>query len=235
MDISRSDVATIPHAKRIGTGLSFIVFPLMLLGGFLLHPNLMSFEMVTDAEVWAGEFRGNFLFHLGHLLVLLTVPPTIVVGVRCMRFTTGPGAWLVFIGGVMGIFGAFVLAVDKGALTLVLTAFDTLPNAEFNQTYPALQVLLDRGGWLWLVQFLALLPLGFAVQAIGLAQANVIQKQQAAIIVIGLLLLLAGDIEVITSVGAALMCVGYIPMGVRELRGRLDSDVTPQALEGSPA
>jgi hypothetical protein len=193
----------------------------MLLCGFLLHPNLLSFELVTDAEVWATEFRGNFLFHFGHLIVLFTVPLVIVVGVRCMRTTTGRGAWLVFIGGVAGIFGAFILAVDKGALTLVLSAFDTLPDAEFEGIYPALQVLLDRGGWLWVVQLLIFLPLGFSLQAIGLARAGAIGKPQAAIIVIGLLLLLAGDIEVITSVGAVLMCIGYIPMGLRELRGQL--------------
>jgi hypothetical protein len=88
-------------------------------------------------------------------------------------------------------------------------------------------VLLDRGGWLWLVQLLLFLPLGFAIQAVGLARAGLISKLQATAIVIGLLLLLAGDIEVITSVGAALMCAGYIPMGVRELRGELET-VSPR-------
>jgi hypothetical protein len=210
------------RVQRIGAGLSFILFPLMLLVGFLLHPNFFSLELVTDAEVWANEFRGNFPFHLGHLIVLFTVPLIIVVGVRCMRVTSGPGAWQVFIGGVAGIFGAFILAVDKGALTLVLTAFDTLPDAEFGRLYPALQVLLDRGGWLWLVQLLLFLPLGFAIQAVGLARSGTISKPQATAIVVGLLLLLAGDIEVITSVGAVLMCAGYIPMGFRELRGELE-------------
>lgn len=216
-----NDNFTIEKVKQIGTGLSFIVFPPMLLIGFLLHPNFLSFELVTEAEVWVTEFRGNLLFHLGHILVLFTVPLIIVVGVRCMQFTSGSGAWLIFIGGILGIFGAFILAVDKGALTLVLSAFDTLPDADFNMITPALQVLLDREGLLRLVQLLLFLPLGFSIQAIGLARSNVISKAQATIIVIGLLLLLAGDIEVITSVGALLMCVGYIPMGFRELRGQL--------------
>jgi len=213
--------ASVQTIKRIGSGLSFVFFPILLLIGFLLHPNLMSFELITEAEVWAAEFRGNFPFHLGHLLVLLTVPLIMVVGTRCMRFASGRGAWLIFAGGVAGLFGAFILAVDKGALTLVLTAFDTLPDAEFNDTYPALQVLLDRGGWLWMVQLLLLLPLGFSLQAVGLARAGVIGTGQAAVIVWGLLMLLAGDIEIITSVGAVLMCIGYVPMGIRELRGHL--------------
>jgi len=198
-----------------------MAFPVMLLLGFLLHPNLLSFELVTDAAAWAEEFRGNATFHLGHLIVLFTVPPILVVGARCLRFDRGRGAALIFAGGIAGMFGAFILAVDKGALTLVLSAFDSLPDAEFMAIYPALQALLDRAGLLGIVHLLVLLPLGFAVQAVGLARAGVIEKWTAGVIVAGLLMLLAGDIEIITSVGAALMCVGYVPMGIRELRGQL--------------
>jgi hypothetical protein len=122
---------TIERVTRIGTAASFIALPFMLLIGLLLHPNLLSFATVTEAQAWTAEFRGSFAFHFGHLLVLLSVPLIIVAGLRCMQLATGPGAWLGFLGGVLGIFGAFVLAVDKGALTLVLTAFDTLPDAEF--------------------------------------------------------------------------------------------------------
>lgn len=213
---------SINHLKRIGTGVSFILFPVMLLLGFVLHPNLLSFEMVTEVEAWAAEFRGQFLFHFGHLLVLLAVPLIIVAGLRCMQLATGPGAWLGFLGGVFGIFGAFVLAVDKGALTFVLTAFDTLPDAEFEAIYPALQALLDRAGWLWLVWLLPLLPLGFVALTVGLVKAKVIGKRQAAVIIVGLLLLINPDIEIISTVGAVLMCIGYIPLGIQELRGELE-------------
>jgi hypothetical protein len=218
---------TIERIKRVSSGVALIAFPLMLLVGFLLHPNFMSLTLVTDADVWAAEFRGSLRFHLGHLLVLLTVPLIMIVGTRCMRFASSTGGWLVFWGGVVGLFGAFILAVDKGALTLVLTAFDSLSDEDLLATYPALQALLDRAGWLWIVQLLLLLPVGFAAQALGLARSGVIGWGQAAVIVVGLLLLLAGDIEIITSVGAGLMCLGYIPMGVRELRG--DLGIAPQA------
>ncbi len=217
-----SDAARrIQDATRVGTGVALLAFPPMLLVGFLLHPDITSLELITDAEVWAGEFRGNFLFHFGHVLVMFVAPLAIVVGVRCMRFATGEGAWMIFTGGVLGVFGAFILAVDKGALTLVLTAFDTLPDGAFEQTYPALQVMLERGGWLWIVYLLALLPVGFIVQAIGLAKAGVIGRAQAALIVVGMATLFVGDIEIITAAGALLMCFGYMPMGVRELRGEL--------------
>ena len=117
------------RVKRIGSGLSIVVFPVMLLFGFVLHPNLFSFGMITDALEWAGEWRGVFLFHFGHLLVLFAVPLIIAVSVRFMTLLRD--SWLGLIGGVISIFGAFMLAVDKGSLTLVLTAFQTLPDNQF--------------------------------------------------------------------------------------------------------
>ncbi|NNC66152.1 MAG: hypothetical protein HKN84_15315 [Gammaproteobacteria bacterium] len=216
-----SEGNALDRMKRLGTGISFIVFPLMLLAGFSLHPNLLSLDRVTDAAQLAEEFRGSFWFHFGHLLVLFAVPLIIVAGVRCMQLATGRGEWLGFVGGVIGIFGAFVLAVDKGALTLVLTAFDTLPPSEFELIYPALQTLLDRAGWLWLVWLLPLLPFGYALLAVALARAGVIGNTQTVLIVTGLLLLINPDIEVISTVGAVLMCAGYIPLGIRELQGKL--------------
>ena len=52
--------------------------------------------------------------------------------------------------------------------------------------------------------------------------AKVMGKGQAAVIIVGLLLLINPDIEIISTVGAVLMCIGYIPLGIRELRGELE-------------
>lgn len=214
----------IEQVKRIGIGVSFIAFPLMLLFGFLLHPNLLDFSRVTDVTAWSAEFRGNFLFHVGHLLVLLAVPLIFVVGLHCMQLATGRGAWFGMIGGVLGIFGAFVLAVDKGALTLVLTAFDTLPDTDFTSISPALQSLLDKEGWLGIVYLLPLLPIGFAIMTLGMVRAGVLGRGQSAFIIVGLLLLINPDIEIISAVAALLMCIGYIPLGFHALRKPTETD-----------
>jgi hypothetical protein len=47
---------------------------------------------------------------------------------------------------------------------------------------------------------------------------NVIQKWQGVFIITGLILLLNPDIELISSVGSALMCIAYIPWGIKELK-----------------
>jgi len=211
----------IASAKRVGTGLSIVIFPIMLLLGFISHPNIFSFEIITDAEKWAEEWRGNFLFHFGHLLVLFAVPLIIVSSIRFMSLLKGRGEWYGFIGGVLGVFGAFMLAVDKGSLTFVLTAFQTIPDDQFIGIFPALQALLDKAGWLWIVWLFLLLPIGFILQTIGLMKENIIPKWQGVSIIVGLLLLINPDIEIISTVGATLMCIGLISIGIWELKGTL--------------
>ena len=218
--MSHSSVAGI---KRKGIGLSIIVFPIMLLLGFVSHPNIFSFEIITNASEWQAEWRGNFLFHFGHMLVLFAVPLIIVSSVRFMSLLKGSGEWLGFIGGVLGVFGAFMLAVDKGALTLVLTAFQEIPDDQFPGILPALQALLDKDGWLWIVWLFLLLPIGFILQVIGLMKEHLIPKWQGISIIVGLLLLINPDIEIISTTGAFLMCIGLIPIGFRELSGKLES------------
>jgi hypothetical protein len=207
--------------KRIGSGLAIIFFPIMLLLGFILHPNFFSFGMVTNVTEWAEEWRGIFLFHFGHLLVLFAVPLIIAASVRFMALLQDRGAWLGFIGGFFGVFGAFMLAVDKGSLTLILTAFQTIPDEQFKSITPALQTLLDRGGWLWITWLFGLLLVGFILQTLGMIRAKIIPTWQGVLMIIGLLLLANPDIEIISSTGAILMCIGFIPIGIRELRGTL--------------
>lgn len=209
----------IESLKQTGAGLSITIFPIMLLLGFVLHPNIFSFDRITTATEWAAEWRGNFLFHFGHLLVLFAVPFIIVSSVRFMSLLKGRGIWYGFFGALLGVFGAFMLAVDKGALTLVLTAFQTLPDEQFADILPALQSLLDKAGWLWITWLFILLPIGFILQVVGLIKEGLIPKLQGVTIIIGLLLLMNPDIEIISSVGATLMCIGFIPIGILELKG----------------
>jgi hypothetical protein len=138
-----------------------------------------------------------------------------------MNVLQGKGKQLGFWGGIIGLFGAFILAVDKGALCLVLSAFDTLPEAQFQEFVPFLSVIVNKAGLLWVVWLLPLLPIGAAIQAFGLMKEQIISKWQGVSIIAGLLLLNNPDIELISSVGAFLMCIGYIPWGVKLLRVEL--------------
>jgi uncharacterized MnhB-related membrane protein len=209
---------TIETIKKKGFAISLIAFPLMLLIGFLLHPNLLKMEALHTVEQLVGRFHNQPMYHIGHLIVMFAVPVIMIMLISSMNLLRGKGKQLGFWGGIIGLFGAFILAVDKGALCLVLSAFDTLPEEQFRQFVPFLRVMVNKAGLLWVVWLLPLLPIGAAIQAFGLMKAQIISKWQGVFIVVGLLLLNNPDIELISSVGAFLMCVGYIPWGVKLLR-----------------
>lgn len=204
--------------KLKGFALSIILFPIMLLTGFLMHPDLLEMKMLYTAEDLAGRFHNNALYHIGHFIVMMAVPLIIIVMVGTMNKLQGNGRKYGFWGGVIGIFGAFILSVDKGSLCLVLSAFDTLSETQFQGFIPYLDVIVKKTGLLWIVYFLPLLPLGAIIQTIGLIKENIIQKWQGYLIIIGLLLLNNPEIELISTIGSLLMCAGYIPWGVKVIR-----------------
>lgn len=207
--------------KKKSFAVSIIAFPVMLLAGFVMHPNLLKLEALQTVEQLVGRFHNQPIFHIGHLIVMFAVPVIMISLISFMNVLQGSGKRLGFWGGIIGLFGAFILAVDKGALCLVLSAFDTLPEAQFQEFVPFLSVIVDKAGLLWVVWLLPLLPVGAAIQALGLFKERFISKWQTICIMTGLLLLNNPDIELISATGALLMCAGYIPWGVRILQGRM--------------
>ena len=201
--------------KKRGFAISLIAFPVMLLAGFLMHPNILKMEALQTVEQLVGRFHKKPVYHIGHLIVMFAVPVIIIATVSIMNILQGRGKRLGFWGGIIALFGAFILAVDKGALCLVLSAFDTLPESQFREFVPFLSVIVNKMGLLWVVWMLPLLPFGAAIQAFGLFKERFISKWQCICIVTGLLLLNNPDIELISSTGALLMCAGYIPWAVR--------------------
>jgi len=207
--------------KKKGFAISLIAFPVMLLAGFLMHPNLLKLEALQTVEQLVGRFHNQPIFHIGHLIVMFAVPVIMIALISFMNVLQGKGKQLGLWGGIIGLFGAFILAVDKGALCLVLSAFDTLPEDKFQEFSPFLSVIVNKAGLLWVVWLLPLLPIGAAVQVFGLMKEKFVSKWQGMCIVVGLLLLNNPDIELISATGALLMCAGYIPWGVKILQGRM--------------
>ena len=207
--------------KKKSFAVSIIAFPVMLLAGFLMHPNLLKLEAHQTVEQLVSRFHNQPIFHIGHLFVMFAVPVIMIALINIMNVLQGNGKRLGFWGGIIGLFGAFILAVDKGALCLVLSAFDTLPENQFQEFVPFLSVIVNKEGLLWVVWLLPLLPVGAAIQALGLFKERFISKWQTVFIITMLLLLNNPDIELISAAGALLMCAGYIPWGVKILQGRM--------------
>lgn len=203
--------------KSKGFAVSVILFPLMLLTGFLMHPDLLEMKMLHTAQDLVVRFHNHSFYHIGHFIVMMTVPLIIVVMVGIINMLQKKGRKYAFWGGIIGIFGAFILAVDKGALCLVMSAFDTIPEPQFQGFIPYLDVIVKKAGLLWIVYCLPLLPLGAIIQTIGLIKEKIVQKWQGILIIIGLLLLNNPEIELISTAGSVLMSIGYISWGIKEL------------------
>lgn len=204
--------------------LAIIIYPIMLFIGFVTHPNILAMEPLHTVDQLVERFHNNPKYHIGHLIVTFTVPVLIIYFIGTMNLLQGVGKKYGFWGGVIGVFGAFILAVDKGALCLVMSAFDTLPEDKFLDFSPYLQVILDKEGFLYIVWLIFALMIGGIIQAIGLVKERKIKKWQGVLIIVGLLLLINPDIELISSIGSGLMCIAYIPWGLSELTKSQDLD-----------
>ncbi len=208
----------IETVKKKSFAVSLIVYPVMLFIGFVTHPNLIAMEPLQTVEQLVSRFHNNAMYHFGHMIVTFSVPVIIVYFIGVMNLLQGKGKAFGFWGGVIGVFGAFILAVDKGALCLTMSAFDTLSEEQFAVFAPFLQVIVSKSGLLFIVWLLFALVIGGILQIAGLLKEKVIKGWQGLLIIAGLLLLLNPDIELISSIGAALMCIAYIPWGIMELK-----------------
>ena len=126
--------------------------------------------------------------------------------------------WLGLVGGAIAVCGVVLLAADKGALGLVVSAFDTLPDEEFAQLKPGLKAMQSQAGWLALLRGLALLPLGFVFLFIAMFSAGTLPVWQAITLLIGTILLIAPDgFEIISLFGSVLLAIGLMPFAFQLL------------------
>lgn len=204
------------NVKRIGVGLSFILFPLIFVFAFAGHPNLLNPHFLSPAEL-IQRAHNNSILHLGHALVTLCTGLLVVVAIHFMNVLKNkPNEWFGFLGGVLAILGTLILAVDKGALCLTMSALDTLPEDEFVKMLPGLLAMFGKEGWLILIQGLPLLSIGFIIQAIGLLKSKSLAKWQSILFLIGVLFIGTPDgVEIINLTAAILLTIVFIPYGLR--------------------
>jgi hypothetical protein len=202
--------------KRICVGLSFIIFPLIFIFAFAGHPNLLNPRFLGPEELILRA-HNNSLLHFGHALVTLCTGLLIVVALHFMKIQNDKStAWYGFIGAVLAILGALMLAVDKGALCLTMSALDTLTETEFNQMMPGLLAMFAKEGWLILIWGLVLLPIGFVIQGIGLLKSKSLATWQSLLFIIGVLFISTPDgVEIVNLTASILIAVALIPYGFK--------------------
>ena len=108
----------------------------------------------------------------------------------------------------------------QGALCLTMSALDGLTDAEFTSMMPGLLAMFAKDGWLVLLWGIVLLPLGFAVQAIGLLKTKALPRWQSVLLLVGVLLIATPDgVELVNLTASILMAIAFVPYGMRLIRG----------------
>ena len=207
---------TLSQLRQIGTGIAFIVFPLIFVFAFAAHPRLLRPRLLRPDEIMSRA-RGRKWLQLGHALVLLDTALLVVASLHFMRILgQGPGAWAGFVGAILAVPGAIFLAADKGALCLTMSALDTVPGGDYAAMIPGLRAMFAKRGWMKLLWGIMLLPAGFAVQTVGLLQAQALPRGESIIFLIGVLFVGTPDgLEIVNLSASVLMAAAMVPYGIR--------------------
>ena len=202
-------------AKRIGTGLAFVLFPLLFVFAFAVHPSLLTPHRLSNVQLILRAHH-NSLLAFGHVLVLFDAAILIVVTLGLMRMLDNTSAaWAGFIGAALTVLSAIALGAEKGAECLTISALDTLPESQFTQMMPGLVAIFSHQGWMILVMGVMLLAVGLTIQAIGLLVTNVVPRWQSALLLGVWLMGFPDGWELVALIGSVLLAVGLVPIGIR--------------------
>jgi hypothetical protein len=202
--------------EQISVGLAFIIFPLLFVFAFAVHPGLLRPHLLGP-EGLVRRAHKNGLLQFGHVLVMLNTGLLIVVALHFMKLLDhSSGAWAGFTGAAIAILGAIFLAADKGALCLTMSAFDTLPEKVFGQIMPGVMAMFTKKGWLVLLWGIVFLPIGFAIQAVALLRTHTLSPWQSLLFLIGVLLVATPDgLEIINLSASIMMAIALVPYGIQ--------------------
>lgn len=215
------------NGKRIGTGLAIILFPLIFVFAFAVHPGLLHPHVLGPQELIQRAHQ-NGLLQFGHLLVTLCTVLLIASALHFKTFLEKSAAWAGTIGGMLAIVGAVILAADKGALCLTMSALDRLPEAQFSQMLPGLLAMFSKQGWLVILWGIVLLPVGFAIQALALIKTRSLPRWQSILFLIGVLFVGTPDgVEIVNLSASILMAVALIPYGVKLIKESYANNSAP--------
>ena len=212
---------SLEKTKNIGTGLAFILYPICSAVAFLAHPNLLSMDVGGPVSSKVAEFHCNSFMHFGHFVMLLGVPLLIVAALKLMRLSNTGSPWLGFIGCVMSVFGAVLLAVDKTALCLVMSAFESVPKEQYGELLPGIEALFAFKGYLAILHLLPLLAVGFLMQGIAVFRARAVPRWQSGALILSMLgmgVAAAVDIDIFGLVATGILAIGFLPLGVQIIR-----------------
>jgi len=224
------------RSAGLGTGLAFIIFPTVWLFAFAVHPNLLHPRLMLGPEALIWRAHGNGLLQFAHALVTVNTALLVVVTLHFRRLLEGTRAARIgTFGAGLATLGACMLAAEKGALCLTVSALDTLPEKQFDQMLPGLVAIFSFKGWMALTLGLVLMPLGVIVQVLGMWRVEALPRGQLILLLVSLLFIGFPDgAEIINCVAAIAMAIVMIPYGIRIIARRGRPLALPRRAQARP-
>ena len=74
--------------------------------------------------------------------------------------------------------------------------------------------MLDNKGFIWVVHFLVLLPIGFIILSIGLILSGAVSMWQGVTLIIGMLFMINPDIDLLSLIGSCFMLISFGSIGI---------------------
>ncbi len=218
--LAPGDSEALGRVKRVGTGVCFMAFPMIWVLAFAVHPQLLEPRLVLGPEALIQRAHGNGLLQFAHALVTLNTALLVVIALHFMKRLEGTtAAWAGLVGAACAVVGACLLAADKGALCLTMSALDTIPDPQFAPMLPGLVAIFSFKGWMGLVWGLLLMPIGVIIQTVGLWRASVLPGWQVGLLLISVALVGFPDgAEIINLMAAVGMAGAMVPYGAGLLR-----------------
>jgi hypothetical protein len=208
--------------QRIGTGLSFVIFPIVFVFAFSVHPGLLHPHLLGPSELILRS-RSAGLLQFGHALVMLDTALLVVVALHFMKLLDRSSyAWAGFLGAALAVLGSLALAADKGALCLTMSALDEISDTEFTNMMPGLLAMFSKRGWMVLLWGISLLPVGFGIQAIALLKSKLLAPWQSLLFLVGVLLIGTPDgVEIVNLTASVLLTIAFVPYGIQIIRNEV--------------
>ena len=133
------------QVQQIGTGMAIILFPLIFVFAFLVHPRLLKPRPASARRDHPA---------CGQQITRTGAQP------RAARAADRHGhsfygtakswlaAWAGLTGGILAVLGAILLAADKGALCLTMSVLDHISDDQFSAMMPGLLAMFNKKGWM---------------------------------------------------------------------------------------
>lgn len=217
--------------KRIGTGLSMILAPLLLAVGFAVHPA----EKTSGAEQLQVIVDNIGRWNAAHILILASLVLFIPAVLGLMRLLRRSGSWFGLIGGALAGTGVVFLSALVGAEALATSAFADVSADQRVGLVPGVQAIINAQGAIPVVYLGTGLILGLIVLAVGLFAVRAAPRWASVTIEVASLVLLAslvGNSVKIGAAGAAVLLVGLGAVGLQTLRQTDEAWETPPTRSG---